>query len=100
MATLEGHLLKDGGWRRGWRKRYFKLTKIYFQYFENACSTSPKGAAVRGTIQNVELVDLKTFTFKVTFKSEVWDLQAASTVICNHFLMHLQFRSPNHNIDK
>ncbi|KAL5265255.1 hypothetical protein ACHWQZ_G006110 [Mnemiopsis leidyi] len=79
MTTLEGHLLKDGGWRRGWRKRYFKLTKIYFQYFENQCSTSPKGAAVRGTIQNVELVDLKTYAFKVTFKSEVWDLQASST---------------------
>ena len=80
MATLEGSLLKDGGWRRGWRKRYFKLTKVYFQYFENDFSTSPKGAVVRGTIQNVEIVDLKTFHFKVAMKSEFWDLQASSRV--------------------
>ena len=86
MTTFEGHLLKDGGWRKGWRKRYFKLTKIYFQYYENEFSTSPKGAAVRGTIQNVELVDLKTFTFKVVLKSEAWDLQAASMV--NHIYLY------------
>ena len=80
MATLEGALLKDGGWRKGWRKRYFKLTKVYFQYFENEFSTSPKGAVVRGTIQNVELVELLTYHFKVTLKSEIWDLQATNRV--------------------
>ena len=80
MGTLEGPLLKDGGWRRGWRKRYFKLTKIYFQYYENECSTSPKGAAVRGTITDVQVSDLKKLQFRVAFKSEVWDLQAESTV--------------------
>ena len=80
MATLEGELLKDGGWRKGWRKRYFKLSKIYFQYFENHHSTGPKGALVRGTINNVELIDINTYQFKVTFKNEVWDLKATSRV--------------------
>ena len=80
MATLEGYLLKDGGWRRGWRKRYFKLGKIYFQYFENEGCTSPKGALVRGTIIAVEVVNKTIFQFKIVAK-ETWMLQAADKVL-------------------
>ena len=80
MGTLEGVLLKDGGWRKGYRKRYFKMSKVYFQYFENEFCTSPKGAEVRGTIQNVEVSDLELLRFKITFKTEVWDLQAETKV--------------------
>ena len=80
MGTLEGVLLKDGGWRKGYRKRYFKMSKVYIQYFENEFCTSPKGAAVRGTIKNVEVSDLELFRFRIIFKSEVWDLEAPSKV--------------------
>ena len=98
MSTFEGYLLKDSGWRKGWRKRYFKLSKIYFQYSENESCTAPKAALVRSTVLNVEVVDLNKFHFKVTFKTDSWDLQATNREEMIKWMEAIQPRSAHHLI--